>query len=43
MHDVFRHRLVISEYARMNNRTNDEIIDILLDQVPSPSLGTNEV
>jgi len=43
IHDVFRHRLVISEHARMNNRTNDEIIDILLDQVPSPSLDTNMV
>lgn len=43
IHDVFRHRLVISEHARMNNRTNDEIIDILLAQVPSPSLDTNMV
>ncbi len=36
IHDVFRHRLVISEHALMNNRTNDEIIDIILAQVPKP-------
>ena len=36
IHDVFRHRLVISEHALTNNRTNDEIIDIILEQVPLP-------
>ena len=36
IHDVFRHRIVISEHALMNNRTNDEIIDIILEQVPKP-------
>ena len=38
IHDVFRHRLVISEHALMNNRTNDEIIDIILAQVPKPKV-----
>jgi MoxR-like ATPase len=38
IHDVFRHRLVISEHALMNNRTNDEIIDIILEQVPLPKV-----
>ncbi len=36
IHDVFRHRLVISEHAQTNNRTNDEIIDIIVAQVPKP-------
>jgi MoxR-like ATPase len=36
IHDVFRHRLIISEHALMNDRTNDEIIDIILAQVPKP-------
>jgi len=36
IHDVFRHRLVISEHARMNDRTHDEIVDIILAQVPKP-------
>ncbi|SFV66620.1 MoxR-like ATPase in aerotolerance operon [hydrothermal vent metagenome] len=36
IHDVFRHRLVMSEHALMNNRTHDEIIDIILEQVPKP-------
>lgn len=36
IHDVFRHRLVISEHALTNNRTNDEIIEIILAQVPKP-------
>ncbi|MBA1421422.1 MAG: AAA family ATPase [Epsilonproteobacteria bacterium] len=38
IHDVFRHRLVISEHALTNNRTNDEIIDIILAQVPKPKV-----
>ena len=42
IHDVFRHRLVISEHALMNNRTNDEIIDIILAQVPKPKGLTKE-
>jgi MoxR-like ATPase len=36
IHDVFRHRLVISEHALTNHRTHDEIIDIVLEQVPHP-------
>jgi hypothetical protein len=36
IHDVFRHRLVISEHALTNHRTHDEIIDIILAQVPYP-------
>ncbi len=36
IHDVFRHRIIISEHALTNNRTNDEIIDIILAQVPLP-------
>ena len=42
IHDVFRHRLVISEHALTNNRTNDEIIDIILAQVPKPKGLTKE-
>ncbi len=42
IHDVFRHRLVISEHALMNNRTNDEIIDIILAQVPKPKSLTKQ-
>jgi len=38
IHDVFHHRLVISEHALMNNRTHDEIIDIILAQVPKPKM-----
>ena len=36
IHDVFRHRVSISDHARTNGRTNDEIIDIILSQVPKP-------
>jgi len=36
IHDVFHHRLVISEHALMNKRTAEEIIDILLEHVPLP-------
>ncbi len=36
IHDVFRHRLVLSEHALTNKRTNDSIIDIILEQVPLP-------
>jgi len=41
IHDVFRHRIVISEHALTNNRTNDEIIDIILAQVPKPKGTAN--
>lgn len=44
IHDVFRHRVIISEHAKTNNRTNDEIIDIILTQVPKPTVAkTDEV
>jgi len=36
IHDVFHHRLVISEHALQNKRTAGEIIDIILEQVPLP-------
>lgn len=36
IHDVFRHRIIISEHAKMNERTNDQVIDIILEQVPKP-------
>ncbi len=36
IHDVFHHRLVISEHALLNKRTIDEVIDIILTQVASP-------
>ncbi|WP_373029546.1 AAA family ATPase [Sulfurovum sp.] len=36
IHDVFHHRLVISEHALTNKRTAEEIIDIILGQVPLP-------
>ena len=38
IHDVFHHRLVISEHALMNKRTAEEIIDILLEHVPLPKV-----
>jgi len=36
IHDVFHHRLVISEHALQNKRTPEGIIDLILEQVPSP-------
>jgi len=36
IHDVFHHRLVISGHALQNKRTAEEIIDIILEQVPLP-------
>ncbi len=36
IHDVFRHRLIISQHAVMNNRTVDETVDAILKQVPLP-------
>jgi MoxR-like ATPase len=38
IHDVFHHRLVITEHALQNNRTPEEIIDIILEQVPLPDI-----
>jgi MoxR-like ATPase len=36
IHDVFRHRLIASEHTRRNDISNDEIVDIILQQVPQP-------
>ena len=36
IHDVFHHRLVISEHALLNSRTPEEIINIILEQVKVP-------
>jgi len=36
IHDVFRHRLIKSEHTRFSGIHNDEIIDIILQQVPLP-------
>lgn len=36
IHDVFRHRLIISEHAELNERTIDDVVDIILEQVPLP-------
>jgi len=38
IHDVFHHRLVISEHALTNKRTPEEIIDIILEQVKAPQI-----
>lgn len=36
IHDVFRHRLVLSENALLNNTNNNDVIDLILVQVPAP-------
>ena len=36
VHDVFRHRMIISEHAKLNGRTIDDVVDIILEQVPLP-------
>ncbi len=36
VHDVFRHRMIISEHAILNGRTIDDVVDIILEQVPLP-------
>lgn len=36
IHDVFRHRITLTEHAHTNNRTNDEIVDLILKQVKIP-------
>jgi len=38
IHDVFHHRLVITEHALQNNRTPEEIIDIILEQIKIPEV-----
>jgi len=42
IHDVFHHRLVISEHALQNKRTAEGIIDIILEQVPLPKSSLAE-
>ena len=37
IHDVFRHRLILSEHTQTNGITYNEIIDIILKQVPLPT------
>jgi len=36
IHDVFRHRITLTEHALMNERTNDHIVDLILEQVKIP-------
>lgn len=36
IHDVFRHRIIKSEHTRFSGIHNDEIIDIIVQQVPLP-------
>ncbi len=36
IHDVFRHRLIKSEHTRFSGIENDEIIDIVIANVPEP-------
>ena len=38
IHDVFRHRIIRSEHTRFSGIHNDEIIDIVVQQVPLPEL-----
>jgi MoxR-like ATPase len=37
VHDVFRHRIIMSEHAKFNDFTNDKIIDLVLEQVKAPA------
>ena len=36
IHDVFRHRLIKSSNSTFNENSNDDIVDIILQQVPAP-------
>ncbi|QOR61291.1 AAA family ATPase [Sulfurovum sp. ST-21] len=36
IHDVFRHRMIASEHSQVNKRTKDDIVNIILEQVPIP-------
>jgi MoxR-like ATPase len=36
VHDVFRHRMIISEHAKQNGRSEDDVTNIILQQVPMP-------
>jgi len=42
IHDVFRHRLTLTEHAMRNERSIDDIIDIILEQVKQPKIGSGE-
>ncbi len=42
IHDVFRHRLTKSEHTRFSGIHNDEIIDIIVQQVPTPVIPREE-
>jgi MoxR-like ATPase len=36
VHEVFRHRLIISEHAVLNGRSIDDVVNIIIEQVPVP-------
>jgi MoxR-like ATPase len=36
IHDVFRHRLIMTEHAKFNEFTNDKLIDLVVQQVKVP-------
>ncbi len=36
IYDVFHHRLTVTEHALLNNRTKEEIMEIILENVPQP-------
>ncbi len=38
IHDVFRHRIIRSNNAEINDKSNDDIVDIILEQVPVPRI-----
>ncbi len=38
IHDVFRHRIIRSNNAEINNKSIDGIIDLILEQVPVPKI-----
>ncbi len=43
IHDVFRHRLTRSEHTRFSGIENDEIIDIIVKQVPAPAIKREDI
>jgi len=42
LNDLFRHRLVISEHAKLNGRSVDDIIELTKNQVPVPEEKGND-
>ncbi|RRS30730.1 MAG: ATPase AAA [Epsilonproteobacteria bacterium (ex Lamellibrachia satsuma)] len=36
IYDIFRHRMIISKHARFNEVKTDDVVDIILEQVPLP-------